>query len=70
MKQDQKQIPKRGFAAMNEEKRKEIASKGGHAAHEQGVAHEWNSQQAKAAGKKSGKSRRRDYFKGDDLPIL
>jgi hypothetical protein len=70
MKQDQKQMHKRGFATMKEEKRKEIASKGGHAAHEQGVAHEWNSREARAAGKKSAKSRRRDYFKGDDLPIL
>ena len=37
---------KRAFAAMDKEKQREIASKGGKAAHEQGVAHEWNSQEA------------------------
>ena len=42
----------RGFAAMSAEKQKEIASKGGRAAHEQGVAHEWSSDEARAAGKK------------------
>ena len=47
----------RGFAAMSPEKQKEIASKGGRAAHEQGVAHEWNSDEAKAAGKKGGQAR-------------
>ena len=49
----------RGFAAMNEEKQKEIARKGGRAAHEQGVAHEWSSQEAREAGKKGGQARKR-----------
>ncbi|HWJ28997.1 MAG TPA: KGG domain-containing protein [Flavisolibacter sp.] len=40
----------RGFAAMDTEKQKEIARKGGRAAHEQGVAHEWSSQEAREAG--------------------
>ena len=44
----------RGFAAMDAEKQKEIARKGGRAAHEQGVAHEWSSQEARDAGKKRG----------------
>ena len=44
----------RGFAAMDAEKQKEIARKGGRAAHEQGVAHEWSSQEARDAGKKGG----------------
>lgn len=49
----------RGFAAMDVEKQKEIARKGGRAAHEQGVAHEWSSQEAREAGKKGGQSRGR-----------
>jgi general stress protein YciG len=47
----------RGFAAMSQEKQKEIARKGGRAAHEQGVAHQWTSQEAKEAGKKGGQAR-------------
>jgi general stress protein YciG len=49
----------RGFAAMNTEKQREIARKGGRAAHEQGVAHEWSSNEAREAGKKGGQSRGR-----------
>jgi hypothetical protein len=49
----------RGFAAMDAEKQKEIARKGGRAAHEQGVAHEWSSNEAREAGKKGGQSRGR-----------
>lgn len=49
----------RGFAAMASEKQKEIARKGGRAAHEQGVAHEWSSHEAREAGKKGGQSRGR-----------
>lgn len=44
----------RGFAAMNPERQKEIASEGGRAAHRQGVAHEWNSEEARKAGRKGG----------------
>ena len=44
----------RGFAAMNPEKQKQIASEGGRAAHRQGVAHEWNSDEARRAGRKGG----------------
>ena len=42
----------RGFASMNKDKQKEIASKGGRAAHEKGTAHEFNSNEASAAAKK------------------
>ena len=49
----------RGFAAMDQEKQREIARKGGRAAHEQGVAHEWSSQEAREAGKKGGQARGR-----------
>ena len=45
---------KRGFAAMPPEQQRLIASRGGKAAHEQGVAHEWNKEEARMAGKKGG----------------
>lgn len=44
----------RGFAAMSLEKRKEIASKGGRAAHAKGTAHEFTSEEARAAGIEGG----------------
>jgi hypothetical protein len=44
----------KGFASMDPEKQREIASKGGKAAHEKGTAHEWDSQEASEAGKKGG----------------
>jgi general stress protein YciG len=44
----------RGFAAMSPERQKQIASEGGRAAHRQGVAHEWNSDEARKAGRKGG----------------
>jgi general stress protein YciG len=47
----------RGFAAMDQNKQREIARKGGRAAHEQGVAHEWSSQEARDAGRKGGQAR-------------
>ena len=47
---------RRGFAAMDPEKRKRIASEGGKAAHQSGRAHEWSSQEAREAGRKGGKS--------------
>lgn len=43
----------RGFASMDEDKQREIASKGGKAAHEKGTAHEFDSEEAREAGKKS-----------------
>ena len=44
----------RGFAAMDRKKVSEIASKGGKAAHAAGTAHEFSSEEARAAGKKGG----------------
>jgi general stress protein YciG len=44
----------RGFAAMSPERQRQIASEGGRAAHKQGVAHEWNSDEARTAGRKGG----------------
>jgi uncharacterized protein len=45
---------KRGFAAMDPERVKEISSKGGKSAQEQGVAHRWTSEGARAAGRLGG----------------
>jgi hypothetical protein len=39
---------------MSPDKRREIASKGGRTAHETGMAHQWDSDEARAAGKKGG----------------
>ena len=47
---------RRGFAGMDPEKQREIASKGGKAAHEKGTAHEVDSQEAQRAGSKGGKA--------------
>ncbi len=44
----------RGFASMTSDKQREIASKGGRAAHVKGTAHEWTSDEARAAGRKGG----------------
>ena len=48
----------RGFASMDIAKQREIASKGGKAAHEKGTAHEFTSEEAAAAGRKGGQARR------------
>ncbi len=39
---------------MTPEKQREIASKGGRAAHQKGTAHEWTSEEARSAGRKGG----------------
>lgn len=46
---------RQGFASMNPEKQRKIASKGGRAAHRKGTAHEWTSDEARAAGRIGGK---------------
>ncbi len=50
----------RGFASMDPEVQKQIASKGGKAAHQLGVAHEFNSEEAREAGRKGGEAVSRD----------
>jgi hypothetical protein len=50
----------RGFASMTPGKQKEIASKGGKAAHAQGRAHEFTPDEARTAGKKGGEVVSRD----------
>jgi general stress protein YciG len=64
---------RQGFASMSPEKQREIASKGGRAAHLRGTAHEWTSEEAAAAGRKGGQISRggRGRFvegEGVDLP--
>jgi general stress protein YciG len=44
----------RGFASMDPSKQREIASKGGRAAHEKGTAHQFSANEAREAGKKGG----------------
>ena len=51
---------KRGFASMDATKQKEIASKGGRAAHSKGTAHEFTSDEARVAGRKGGEAVSRD----------
>lgn len=46
----------RGFAGMDPERQREIASMGGKAAHEKGTANEFDSETAREAGRKGGKA--------------
>ena len=58
----------RGFASMDRAKQREIASKGGKAAHAKGTAHEWTSEEAREAGRKGGMAshrRRKQMMEGD-----
>ena len=58
----------RGFASMDRAKQREIASKGGKAAHQKGTAHEWTSEEARDAGRKGGIAshrRRREQLGGN-----
>ena len=61
---DKRQKSPRGFAAMNQEKQREIASKGGRAAHAKGTAHEFTADEAREAGRKGGEtvSRNREHM--------
>jgi general stress protein YciG len=59
----------RGFASMDRAKQREIASKGGKAAHQKGTAHEWTSEEARDAGRKGGLAshrRRRESLLASD----
>jgi general stress protein YciG len=55
---------RRGFAGMDLTKQREVASKGGKAAHAQGRAHEFTVDEAREAGRKGGEvvSRDRDHM--------
>lgn len=47
----------RGFASMDRERQRQIASQGGKAAHREGTAHQFTSEEARAAGRKGGEAR-------------
>lgn len=70
--QNREMKSKRGFASMSPERQRTIASMGGRAAHQQGVAHQWDRQQAMEAGKKGGKAsgRSRAADRNDRQPLL
>lgn len=46
----------RGFAGMDEQRRREVARMGGRAAHQKGTAHEFSSEEAREAGRKGGRA--------------
>jgi len=58
---------------MSPEKQREIASKGGRAAHEKGTAHEWTADEARNAGRKGGQvsrgGRGRLVVQADPAPV-
>ena len=58
-----------GFAAMDAEARRRIASKGGKTAHLKGRAHEWSKEQAREAGRKGGASTARRKATTDANPV-
>jgi hypothetical protein len=58
----------RGFASMDRNKQREIASKGGKAAHQKGTAHEWTSEEAREAGRKGGMASHRRKQEQQDQP--
>jgi general stress protein YciG len=55
---------RRGFASMDPDKQRTIASKGGKAAHAKGTAHEFTPEEAREAGRKGGMvvSQNRDHM--------
>jgi general stress protein YciG len=60
----------RGFASMDPQRQREIASEGGRAAHEKGTAHEFTSEEAREAGRKGGMARsanRRNAMSGSSM---
>lgn len=50
----ERKTSRRGLASMTPEKRREIARMGGKAGHLRGTAYEWDSEAARAAGRKGG----------------
>lgn len=63
--EEQVERPKsnRGFRSLSAEKRREVASKGGKAAHAMGVAHQWTHDEAVEAGKRGGGKTSETYAK-------
>lgn len=60
MNEQTKPKSKRGFASMDKEKQRAIASSGGKAAHIKGTAHEWTREEARVAGRKGGSVSRKN----------
>ena len=60
----------RGFASMDRSKQREIASKGGKAAHQKGTAHEWTSEEAREAGRKGGMASHRRKQEQQDQNVV
>ena len=60
----------RGFASMERNKQREIASKGGKAAHQKGTAHEWTSEEAREAGRKGGMASHRRKQEQQDQTVV
>lgn len=56
----------RGFASMDRNRQRDIASKGGKAAHQKGTAHEWTSEEAREAGRKGGMASHRRKQQSDE----
>lgn len=48
---------RRGFASMDPDFQRKVASAGGQAAHRKGTAHKWDSEAAREAGRKGGAAR-------------
>jgi general stress protein YciG len=59
----------RGFASMNRDRQREIARKGGKAAHVKGTAHEWNQMEAREAGRKGGLALRATKHMNPSTPV-
>jgi general stress protein YciG len=51
---------RRGFAAMDPKRQREIASMGGRTAHQKGTAHEFTSAEAADAGRKGAEAKKRN----------
>jgi general stress protein YciG len=54
---------------MDRAKQRDIASKGGKAAHQKGTAHEWTSEEAREAGRKGGMASHRRRKEMTDQPM-
>jgi uncharacterized protein len=60
----------RGFASMDSNRQREIASQGGKAAHLKGTAHEWTAEEARDAGRKGGTASHRQRPAQADIPSV
>jgi len=59
----------RGFGSMDPKKQRDIASKGGRAAHKKGNAHTWTSEEAREAGRKGGMASHRRKPPATTAPV-